>query len=286
MTGDLPAVSAMLPAHQRIEQTLETLRRLKACQPPPDEILVHVASSQTEMVTALAAAHADVQVLLSEVNGGPGGARNRMLEAARNEFVASFDDDSYPDRATFFKDLALCFEQLEGASILALNIYEGAEEPPSMEGSPHETAHFVGCGCAYRRSHFLQSAGYVPIPIAYSMEEADLALRYREAGRSIWYIPALRVYHDTQLSHHASPKVAAMQVANTALFAYLRYPLRRWPLGFLQVGHKLMDTLKRRRWLGALWAIPLIFSQIYSYRSYRQTVPSSVLDEQRERCKR
>jgi GT2 family glycosyltransferase len=272
----------MLPAHQRIEKTLETISRLKGCDPPPSEILVHVADTQSEMISAVREAHPDVNLLLSDNNLGPGGARNRMLREACNEFVASFDDDSYPDDAAFFQDLEAWFDRLPEASILALNIYEGEEKPSSQDGHPREVAHFVGCGCAYRRTHFLEGEGYVPIPIAYSMEEADLALRYRNRGRCIWYVPALRVYHDTVLSHHASPAVAAMQVANTMLFVYLRYPPRYWLLGVAQVLHKWVDTLKRRRWKGALLALPFSVSQLFRYRKYRQTVSPQTFNRQRQ----
>lgn len=275
-------VSAMLPAHQRIEQTLDTIRRLKACEPPPAEILVHVSEGQTEMISAVKEAHPDIRLLTSLNNGGPGGARNRMLGAAQHELVASFDDDSYPADTTFFRDLEGWFERLPQASILGLNIYEGEAPVPSKHGEAREVAHFVGCGCAYRRSHFLESEGYVPIPIAYSMEEADLALRYRDRGRRIWYVPALRVYHDTVLSHHASPNVAAMQVANTLIFVYLRYPPRYWPLGAAQVLHKWFDTLKRRRWKGALLALPFSISQLIRYRKHRRTVSPQTFSRQRQ----
>lgn len=274
-------VTAMLPAHARVEKTLETIRRIKACHPPADEIIVHLAASQSELREAIQEEHPDLRLLLSEENLGPGGARNKMLAAASHEIVASFDDDSYPEDTSFFADLAEWFNRLPQASILALNIYEGEAACPGTEGDAREVAQFVGCGCAYRRSHFLEGGGYVPIPIAYSMEEADLALRYRERGRSVWYVPALRIYHDTVLSHHASPKVAAMQVANTALFAYLRYPPSYWSLGILQVLNKWLDTIRRGRFKGATLALPFCFSQIWRYRRFRATVSRETVRYQR-----
>lgn len=273
----------MLPAHARIGKTLETLDRLMACQPPPAEILVHVAASQTEMRAALEPYAADIRLLVSDINPGPGGARNRMLQAASHELVASFDDDSYPTDPDFFACLPRCFDSLPEASILALNIHEPRDPVPQREGSPRPVPDFVGCGCAYRRSHFLEADGYVPIPIAYSMEEADLALRYAERGRQVWFAPDLRVYHDTVLSHHASPRVAAMQVANTALFAFLRYPVSRWPLGFVQICNKWIDTLRRGRVRGALFSAFWIPVQLVRYRSYRKPVDRRLVDRQRKR---
>lgn len=274
-------VSAMLPAHARIKETLATLERLHACEPAPAEILVHVASSQTATRKAIKEGFPGVRLLLSEENLGPGGARNRMLCEARNEFVASFDDDSYPEQPTFFRDLAHTFVRLPEASILALNIREPSDRRFCDMSPPRETASFVGCGCAYRRSHFVEGKGYVPIPIAYSMEEADLALRYAARQRKIFFAPHLQIYHNTTLGHHATARVAGMQVANTALFAYLRYPVSRWPLGFGQYCLKWLDTLRRGRFRGALVSFPLTLYQLWRYRSFRETVPADILDRYR-----
>jgi GT2 family glycosyltransferase len=275
-------ITAMLPAHQRIEKTLKTIRNLQACDPAPAEILVHVATSQHEMRAALEGSGSSVRVLVSEANLGPGGARNRMIEAAGNELVASFDDDSYPIDPDFFRNLQGWFDQLPQASVLLMNIFETGQPEPDTSGEPHRVGSFVGCGCAYRRTHFLEGKGYVPIPIAYAMEEADLSIRYLERGREIYYVPALRVYHDTVLSHHASARVAGMQVANTALFAFLRYPPSRWPLGIAQFCSKWVDTIFRKRWLGALVACPLAIASFWKYRSYRSTVRRQTVDQFRE----
>lgn len=209
-----------------------------------------------------------------------------MLHAAQCEIVASFDDDSYPVQSDFFERLLQAFASLPQASILAMPIDEPQSPASTSATTPIQVAGFVGCGCAYRRSHFIESSGYIPIPIAYSMEEADLALRYTAAGRHIFFHPQLRVYHNTLLSHHASASVAAMQVANTALFAYLRYPASRWLLAIGQVAHKWLDTLQRKRWRGAALALPLIFAQCWQYRHYRAVVPSSTVDHLRRMAKK
>ena len=110
------------------------------------------------------------------------------------------------------------------------------------------------------------------------MEEADLGLRYTARDRRILFLPALRVFHDTKLSHHADPMVAASQVANLVLFLYLRYPFSRWPFGLLQVGNKWWDTIRRRRFRGALLSPFVALRQIWHYREYRATVAATVLD--------
>jgi GT2 family glycosyltransferase len=238
------------------------------------------------MIGLLEAEFPQVTVLLSEQNLGPGGARNRMLKAAQHEIVVSFDDDSFPQQDDFFLRLTAAFAALPEASILALPIDEPECPFPPVSDKPLEVSGFVGCGCAYRRSHFIEADGYVPIPIAYSMEEADLALRYIARGRRIFFFPGLRIYHNTMLSHHATAAVAAMQVANTALFVFLRYPLGCWPLGLAQVANKWLDTLRRRRWKGALLALPYIVSQCWRYRGYRAPVRANAVRKYRTLLKR
>jgi glycosyltransferase involved in cell wall biosynthesis len=281
LSSEYVPVTAMLPAHQRIGETLETIKRLLSCSPGPDEILVHVAESQVEMLDALNSAGGIVKVLTSKDNIGPGGARNKMRLDAKNEIVASFDDDSYPEDRGFFQELLNSFERLHDVSILALNIYETGDPIPSASGEPHRVRDFVGCGCAYRRSHFKETSGYVPLPTAYGMEEADLSLRYCERNRKIYFVPALRIFHNTVLAHHQTPVVSAMQIANTALLAFLRYPLSCWPLACAQVLNKWLDTIRRKRWRGALVAAPLIWVQIWKYRSHRKTVAPDVVDRYR-----
>lgn len=221
------SVTAILPAHKRVTEVLKTVRNIQNCDPGPSEILVHVAESELKTRNALQSLIPGIRLILSNENLGPGGARNKLIRAASNELIVSFDDDSYPVDTDFFSNLLSWFEKLPEASIFALNIFEGTDSPPRSSGDSSKVRDFVGCGCAYRRSHFLEVPGYVPIPIAYGMEEADLSLQYTANGREIHFVPALRVYHDTVLVHHASAKVAGMQVANTALLVFLRYPWQR-----------------------------------------------------------
>ena len=36
------SISAIITAYNRIEPTIQTVRRIESCQPPPDEIIIHV----------------------------------------------------------------------------------------------------------------------------------------------------------------------------------------------------------------------------------------------------
>jgi GT2 family glycosyltransferase len=215
------AITAIVAAYQRIEQTLETLKRIKACRPQPDEITVHVDGHQIRCRDAIRQAFPQIKVITSSESIGPGGGRNRLISEARNEWVASFDDDSFPLDADYFARVAALFTKYPEAAVLSAAIYHQGESIGEAEGTPQWVADFIGCGCVYRRDAFLKTSGYVPLTIAYGMEEVDIGLRLLANGQRILKTPWLRVYHDTRLKHHANPNIVAAGIANRALLAFL-----------------------------------------------------------------
>src|SRR5690242_7622295 len=90
------SIAAIVTAYERVEQTLATLRVIQNCVPAPDEVLVHVDANQSACENAIHEAFPNVRVLRSDKQIGPGGGRNKLVTATQSEFVASFDDDSYP----------------------------------------------------------------------------------------------------------------------------------------------------------------------------------------------
>lgn len=193
-------VTAIVTAYKRHEQTLETVRCLLACVPPPAEVLVHVDGGRKDMEEALKQAFPTIRILTSESSVGPGGGRNRLVREARENLVASFDDDSHPADADFFQRVVDAATAIPDAAIIAATILDGTEESGPQPGRAMIAANFVGCGCVYRREVFVKTTGYVPLPVAYGMEEVDLSIRLHAMGSKIVHEPRLRVVHD--LKHH------------------------------------------------------------------------------------
>ena len=182
-------ISAIVTAYERIDQTLATLRVLQSCVPAPDEILVHVDANQIECENAIRHAFPGIQILRSEEQVGPGGGRNKLVSAARGEFVASFDDDSYPIDSDYFARALQVFEKFPEASLVCAALYHAGESIGLDERSAHWTADFSGGACIFRRQAFLDAGGYVPLPVAYGMEEVDLAIRLHSQGGRILTTP-------------------------------------------------------------------------------------------------
>jgi GT2 family glycosyltransferase len=270
-------ITAIVTAYQRIEQTLVTLEKIRACEPAPEEILVHVDCNQTQCKAAILGAFPDIKVVCSQASVGPGGGRNKLVAAAGHEIVASFDDDSYPIDADYFARVATLFEQFPAASVLCAAVYHQGEPIAPDSRTAEWVSDFIGCGCVYRRSAFLATMGYVPLTVAYGMEEVDLALRLHAQRGKILSTSWLRVFHNTDLKRHADPQVTAGSIANLALLAYLRYPPLLWIVGLGQFCNRIVWLLRNGRQRGILSGLLMIPQRLRSNRQYRQRMGASVV---------
>lgn len=270
-------ISAIVTAYERVDQTLATLRILQSCVPAPDEILVHVDANQTACENAIRNAFPGIQILRSVEQVGPGGGRNKLVKAAQGEFVASFDDDSYPIDSDYFARALQIFKKFPEASLVCAALYHAGESIGLDERSAHWTADFSGAACIYRRQAFLDAGNYVPLPVAYGMEEVDLAIRLHSQGGRILTTPWLRVFHDTDLKRHGDPKVTAGSIANLALLAYLRYPVSLWGIGVGQCANRLLWLLRHGRRRGILKGVTMIPSHLRANRGYRLPVSKQVV---------
>ena len=276
-------ITAVLPAWKRVEQTIDTINRIKNCRPEPNEIIVAVDGNQIETFERIKKAHPDIRLFLSKDNLGPGGNRNLLIKESKNELIASFDDDSYPIDTDYFLKLQTVFKEYSDASVIFSEITEKNTEAPVFRlEEPAYVKSFVGCGCAYRKKDFLKLQGYVPLPIAYGCEEADLALQLHEKGMKVLYHPDLKVFHDTKMTHHANPSINAGSISNLAILAYLRYPWLYLPVAFFQIFNRVWYLITKGRFKGICRGIvnsvitPWKFKQykkkltVESFRSYRK----------------
>jgi len=253
------------------------LQRLSACVPAPADVIVHVDDNQTALADEITRRHKDVRVLVSTENVGPGGGRNKLLAAAAHSIVASFDDDSYPVDADYFSRVLALSEVFPRASVISGPVVHPGEKIPPRANVANWVADFIGCGCAYRRDDFLQIGGYVPIAIAYGMEEVDLALRLHAAGKGVLHSSWLRVFHDTNLEHHADATITAASISNLALLAYLRYPAGAWAVGAGQCFNRIRWLVANRRYAGIVRGVRDIPAHLRKHGRYRRTLPGNAV---------
>jgi GT2 family glycosyltransferase len=270
-------VTAIVTAHKRIEQTIDTIGRILQCTPPPAEILVHVDDNQIICRDAIAEAHPYVRILLSEISVGPGGGRNKLIKAAAHELVASFDDDSYPLDSDYFSSVIQLAGKVPEAAVIGSAIFHANQEILEKLDRYWWAPDFCGGGAIYRRTAFLETDGYVPLPLAYGMEEVDLGLRLWAGNHPVLMTAALRVFHDTDLKRHADPRVTAASIANIALLVSLRYPMRLWPWGFAQVVNRVRWLLANGRTKGCFTGLARIPFHVWRHWKHRKVLPAKAI---------
>lgn len=270
-------VGAIVTAYRRADETLRTLKTITACVPPPAEVIVHVDGGAEHLAQAIRAAFPGVRVILSQTNIGPGGARNLLVEAIAQPYVASFDDDSFPMDSDFFQRVTELFEAFPEAWVIGGHVFHVHQriEPPIAVAE--WGADFSGGGCAYRRDRFLAVGGYVPLADAYNMEEVDFALRLHAKGGKVLGTAWLRVFHDTDLARHANPEVTAASIANLALLAFLRYPIHLWTIGLAQCANRIQWLLRNGRQRGILTGLFEIPIRLWRHRDRRRPLPAAAV---------
>ncbi|MFA5909850.1 MAG: glycosyltransferase [Vicinamibacterales bacterium] len=273
--GDLTVpITAIVTAFERVPQTLATLDRLRACRPAPAQVIVHVDGNRQQCAAAIRQADPSAEVIVSTGNVGPGGGRNRLVVAASHDIVASFDDDSYPVDPDYFARVQTVFNDFPDASIVTGHVYHTDEVVGADARTAEWLADFSGGGCAYRREHYLEAGGYVPLTTAYGMEEVDLALRLHARGRRVLRTPWLRVFHDTDRARHADPAVTAASVSNILLLTFLRYPLSLWGIGLLQCANRIQWLLRHGRRRGVWSGLVTAPAAALARRRQRQVLPA------------
>lgn len=277
-------VSVVIPTYDRTDLLLITLQNILGCDPLPSEILIHIDGNDQQSEPAIHQCLSNIKtssikILKSQINLGPGGGRNLLIKAAQNEIVASFDDDSYPLDKDYFDRLLHIFQTYPDTSVVTAAVYYPHQLIVDDAQFTRWVATFEGCGCAYKKSDFLRTDGYLPLRWAYGAEEADIAIQLHAQKRNILQTDCLRVYHNTAHQHHKTTEINAANISNIALLAYARYPLSLWGLAILQVLNRVIYSIKRRRYAGILLGLLIIPQQIWAYRNYRKPVSGKALEK-------
>lgn len=273
-------VTVAIPTYNRTDQLLVTLNHIFSCNPQPNEIIIHVDGNDTNTEVELEnylQRFKSLKIIRSNRQVGPGGGRNKIIHQASNSIVASFDDDSYPIDSDYFQRLQTLFDQFSEAAVIGSAIFHLDEEISADQDNAAWVADFIGCGCAYRREVFLQTRGYVALPLAYGMEEVDLALRLHAMGWKVLQSSQLRVFHNTRLEHHKNPKITAASIANLALMTYLRYPIKLWWFGLGQCLNRVVWLIRHDRTAGIFRGIFTIPKLLWKNRMERKVIPAKSL---------
>jgi len=269
----------VIPTWRRQESLRRALKTIFACEPAPAETLVHVDVGDTGTGAVLGREFAGAVTWLQSAEAqGPGGGRNLLIREARYPFVASFDDDSWPIDKDYFDIARRLMEANPKAGVLTGKvILPGQKLEQRRQGSSRLCGSFEAGACVIRRTAFLQTSGFVPLRRAYGMEEADIALQLLDAKWTILRTAALRVFHDSCLGHHASRDINAAHITNTALLAFLRYPVYFWPFGACQTMNRVFYALRAKRYRGIIKGLKDIPRTVAAHRASRKPVKGETI---------
>ncbi|AFY37237.1 glycosyl transferase family 2 [[Leptolyngbya] sp. PCC 7376] len=266
-------ISVVIPTYQRPDDLIVAIEKIVACEPHPAEIVVHIDCGDEitkPQLESLSIGKIDIVIIQGDRRVGPGGGRNKAIKQAKYDIVASFDDDSYPLDSDYFARLLALFQKYPKAAVIGAAIYHRNETILPEKDEVNWAHSFVGCGCAYRRNLFLNTGGYVELPIAYGMEEVDLSLRLFDQDWRVLVSSWLRVFHDTDLTRHGSPKITAASISNQILLTYLRYPVLLWWIGLGQTANRILWLIRNQRLAGigkGLINIPRLLVENHQHRS-------------------
>lgn len=256
MTNTSIPISVAVPACRRFAQLRVTLERLHACLPPPAEILVHLDGNDRVLRDLVQREFPGVRLLHSEILIGPGGARNRMTQEARCPWVAHFDDDSFPLDRDYFARAWSLIARLPETAVFCASILP--MESPDSQGLWLQAV-YPGCGHLMSRDWFLRTRGYLPLPIAYNLEEVDVSIQLHALGGRCVQSGELRVFHDHPPPVREDENTQVAMMVNTVLFPLLRYPLPLLPQACGSVLRRLLRLLLNQEWcvvLHSLCALP------------------------------
>jgi GT2 family glycosyltransferase len=263
-------ISVVIPACERTEPLLKTLAKITACRPQPSEIVVHVDGARAEVVKAVERAFPAARLLSSNHHLGAGGSRNILVRAAHHELVANFDDDSFPEQPDYFAQVIELAGQFPQAAVLSA----ANHDDPVQESRFSRVSEASGCGCIFRKSWFMKVGGFVPLPVAYNMEEVDMGLRLHAMGGVIVRDSQLRVVHDKPPPEFIDAATNAAILMNTALFPYLRFPVWLWPVAVWQIVSRLRFLYKRGWARGIKAGICGMPSYLLAHRHRREALPT------------
>ena len=267
-TKNTVPISVAIPAFKNEAALAHTLQQIFNCRPLPQEVLLHFDGGWEPSRDFSADAPVPVRLYCSIENIGPGGGRHRLISAASSNLVACFDDYSWPLDGNYFARAVAVMNLFPRAIILSPAVYLHEKPTHQALAEVSESVSFEGSASITRRSFYLQLPGYVPVPDAYGVEEADLSLQAHAAGFQLLTSPWLRAWHARP---HADYKHGlAPWVKNEVLLAYLRYPCWMQPWGWLRAVRHIIRHSNARNAVRLLHALASSPAQCVQFAGYRR----------------
>ena len=192
-------------------------------------------------------------------NVGVSAGRNAGVDACAGDVVLFLDDDGWFLDAGLGKHVTDRFAADPKLAVISFRVVDPAGGPgarwyvPRLRagdpGRSSQVTTFVGCGCAIRRSAYLEAGG-LPDQFFYAHEETDLSWRLLDLGYRLAYDAAARVGHPA-VPNARHPTWYRLDGRNRVLLARRNLP---WPVAWAYLMDWLAITVARERSASALRA--------------------------------
>ena len=210
----LPTVSVVIPVLDRAGELARCLESIRQIDYPREKIELIVVDDGSQDDSAQVARSYGAQVVSSGgVRRGPAAARNVGAAQASGELLAFIDSDCTAspgwlvELVHLFRDdrLAAVGGQVEGmCDSSSVDRYEAVMSSLSLGSrerfgnSGDDTFYLPSCNLLVRRALFLSVDGFEDS--MHVGEDVDLTWRLRDAGWTIAYLPAGRIFHEHRSS--------------------------------------------------------------------------------------
>jgi glycosyltransferase involved in cell wall biosynthesis len=198
-------ISVIIPVYNGGDALRCCLEALAASKRFPDEVIV-VDDASTDGSGDLARRHGAQLVRLDGLPRGPAFARNRGAEIAQGDVLVFLDAD-----VTVHADTLVHIEQYLGKHPEIAALFGSYDDDPPARGLAtryknllHHYVHqrgrreaftfWAGCG-AVRREAFTALGGFDEGYARPAIEDIELGVRLRRAGRRVWLCPDVLVTH-------------------------------------------------------------------------------------------
>jgi glycosyltransferase involved in cell wall biosynthesis len=199
-----PGISIVIPVHNGAAYLEACLKAVRSLRPQPLECIV-VDDGSTDGSAQVARA-AGATVISTPGRRGPAFARNRGAAAARGEILLFVDADVVVPPDTLARLAARFSEDPSRDAVIGSYDFEPAS--PSLlsqyrnllhcythqRGQTRTCGFWTGCG-AIRKAVFCEHGGFDQAYTRPCMEDLELGMRLRQAGRQIWLDKELQVKH-------------------------------------------------------------------------------------------
>lgn len=238
-------ISAVVPTHNRCEVLADKLKSFRAQTLAPElfEVVVCVDGSTDGTLEMLSAYQADfeLQIIHHAKPKGVVAARNACARVANAGLLLMSDDDCILSSQTLRAHVD--FHSQKDKAVVGVGAVQqpGAKQRSLTKPGRASWVHATGANTSVPKVAFENVGGYDAYFRDYGGEDADLALRLREAGLGFYRVPGADVTHVGSL-FEAGFEDKAFQAGRATQYIFERFATPE--VGFMLGVHPVLVQLK------------------------------------------